>query len=69
MGYAATEFTEQWLSDKDKVTISDIHTGVYSGRVIGEISYNGEFLKDALFDNGHARTYIKKSEDRKDWCE
>ena len=66
-GKKAKAFTTFWLQDKRLVTVHNIHLGKYAGRALGNISYNGLFLSDALLRAGLARKYDGGK--RKGWCD
>jgi endonuclease YncB( thermonuclease family) len=64
----ASEFTQEWVKGKQWFVVSDITTGVYVNRLLGNISYQGENLRQLLFKAKHARKYIDKVSERLPWC-
>ena len=66
-GLAATAYTEQWLANAEKITVSNVRNGKYAGRWLGSIAADGRDLATDLIASGHGRPY--HGEKRKPWCE
>jgi len=65
LGQKAKTFTREFA--KPPITVIGIKDGKYAGRVLGDLLVNGESLRQALIDSGHARAYSGGK--RLPWCE
>ena len=64
LGKAATEYTQSVLGGE--IELSGIRLGKYAGRVISDVSVDGEDLAEMLIESGHARLYFGGRRER--WC-
>lgn len=64
MGYAATQFTEDFLVGE--ITLTGVRLGKYAGRVLGSMHSDGFSLRDALIATGKGRPYDGGK--REPWC-
>lgn len=63
----AYNFTELWLLDAGKITVTNISLGKWAGRAVGDIhNKNWESLSSALIHSKNGREY--NGEKRKPWC-
>ena len=65
-GVAATEFTQAFV-EKGSITVDDVRSGKFAGRVLGNVFVDGNSLADALLASGHARLY--EGGKRQPWCD
>lgn len=65
-GEQATAFTEQFVARGNCTVVNITDGNKFAGRVLGDISCDGELLSEQLIKSGNARPYSGGS--KKSWC-
>ena len=65
-GKAATEFTKQAVAQSQKRQVMLYDWDKFGGRILGDITVNGQSVRQGLISNGFAREYY--GEAKTSWC-
>lgn len=67
MGEAASKFTKDQIKNAKEIKVGIAKWDKFGGRVLGDILFDGESLREMLIEKGYARPYF--GDKKESWCE
>ena len=67
MGEAASKFTKEKIENAKEIKVGIAKWDKFGGRVLGDVLFDGESLREMLIEKGYARPYF--GDKKESWCD